>query len=494
MFGYTAQEAIGQHITLIIPPDRQDEERMILERMKQGEQVNHFETVRRRKDGTEFYISVTISPVKDAAGHIVGASKVARDISERKQADRALSESEERFRAIVETTPECVKLVTFEGTLLLMNPPGLAMVGADCAEMVVGKNVYDLIAASDRDRFQAFNEKICLGERGSLEFDMVGLNGQSHHMQTHAAPLRLADGNVVQLAVTRDITEQNLNEEQLRVSEERLRQLADRLENEVSIRTKELEERNAEVLQQAGQLRELSNRLVQSQDEERRRIARELHDSAGQVVAALGMSLANLNRYVGHNPIIGKAVEDSQDMVQQLTREIRTMSYLLHPPLLDENGLSGAISWYIQGVRERSGLNIELCISEDFGRLVTDMELAVFRIVQESLTNIHRHSNSKTAAILLSRNPDSVSIEIKDEGRGIPPEKLAWIQSQRSGVGITGMRERVRHFGGVLNIESNNKGTIVSVTLPCPTTAVLDPETVPQDTIAKHQPAKLTTR
>ena len=482
MFGYTAQEAIGQHITLIIPVRRRDEERMILERIKRGEQINHFETVRMRKDGTEFDISVTISPVKDAGGRIVGASKVARDISERIQSERALRESEERFRAIVETTPECVKLVTFEGTLLHMNPPGLAMVGADGAEMVVGKSVYDLIAAHDRDRFRAFNERICLGERDSLEFDMVGLNGQSHHMQTHAAPLTLADGNVVQLGVTRDITEQKLNEEQLKMSQERLRELADGLESEVSIRTKELEERNAEVVQQADQLRELSNRLVQSQDEERRRIARELHDSAGQVVAALGMSLANLNRYVGHNPLIGKAVEDSQEIVQQLTREIRTMSYLLHPPLLDENGLSSAIRWYIQGVRERSGLNIELSISENFGRLVADMELTVFRIVQECLTNIHRHSKSKTTAILLSRNPDSVFLEIKDEGGGIPPEKLAWIRSQRSGVGITGMRERVRHFGGVLDIQSSSGGTIVSVTLPCPRTETLERETVPQAT------------
>jgi PAS domain S-box-containing protein len=482
MFGYTAQEAIGRHITLIIPADRQDEEKMILERIKRGEQVDHFETVRMRKDSTEFDISVTISPVKDAGGQIVGASKVARDISERKQTERALRESEERFRAIVETTPECVKVVTNEGTLLHMNASGLVMVGADSAEMVVGKSVYDLIAAHDRERFRAFNERICLGERGSLQFDIVGLNGVSHHMETYAAPLRLADSRVVQLAVTRDITRQKQNEEELRSSEERLRVLACQLENQVLIRTQELERRNTEVFQQAEQLRELSNRLMQSQDDERRRIARNLHDSAGQVITALGMSLSTLLEYTGRDPKVSSVIEDSQDMLHELTTEIRTLSYLLHPPLLEENGLVGAIHWYIKGINERSGLNIRLDISNDFDRIASEMELTIFRIVQECLTNIHRHSGSKTASIRLLRKPDAVLLQITDEGKGIPSDKLDWIQTQRSGVGITGMRERIRHLRGVFDIQSSGKGTIVSVTLPCPRAATLERETVLQAT------------
>ena len=142
------------------------------------------------------------------------------------------------------------------------------------------------------------------------------------------------------------------------------------------------------------------------------------------------------------------------------------MSYLLHPPLLDESGLSGAIKWYIEGLAERSGLNIKLEMSENFGRLPGETETAVFRIVQECLTNIHRHSGSETATIRILRNPDAISVEIGDSGRGISAERLAEIQAQRSGVGITGMRERVRHLKGTLDIQSNGNGTTIFVKFP----------------------------
>ena len=350
IFGHAPEEAVGKHITLIIPPDRLEEEADILRRLKRGERIEHFQTRRMRKDGTQLDISLTISPVKDAAGVIVGASKIARDISEQKRSEQILRESEERFRAIVETTPECVKLVASDGTLLHMNPSGLRMVGADCAEMVVGTNVYDIIAAHDREKFRDFNERVCSGEKSILEFDIVGLDGMSHHMETHAAPLRMADGNVIQLAVTRDITERTLVQERLRKSQDQLRVLADELEAQVFSRTRELEKRNEEIIQQSEQLRELSSRALQTQDEERRHIARELHDSAGQVIAALGMNLAGMTKQVEKNPMLSKALDDSQNLVQQLSKEIRTTSYLLHPPLLDENGLPEAIRWYMHGL------------------------------------------------------------------------------------------------------------------------------------------------
>ena len=476
MFGYTAREAVGQNITMIIPADRRDEETKIIEQLKRGERVDHFETIRVRKDKTLLNLSLSISPVRDGAGRIVGASKVARDITERKRAEGALRESEERFRAIVETTPECVKLVAFDGTLLHMNPPGLAMVGADSPDKVIGKSVYNLIAANDRNKFRAFNENICRGEKGSLEFDIVDFHGKVHRMESNAAPLRMADGTVVQLAITGDITERVEVQKRLQKSEERLRNLADQLEKQVHSRTQELELRNAEVLQQSEQLRELSSRLLQSQDDERRNIARELHDSAGQIIAALAMNLASMTQHSRKNPMLGKVLDDSQTLLQQLNKEIRTTSYLLHPPLLDENGLPEAVRWYLQGLMERSGLTVDPQINNDFGRLPDEMELAMFRIVQECLTNIHRHSGSKTATVRLSRTSTRVTLEIEDQGKGIPAEKLAGIRAARSGVGIPGMRERVRHYNGSLQIDSNHNGTKILVTLPVPTTDAAEAE------------------
>lgn len=249
-------------------------------------------------------------------------------------------------------------------------------------------------------------------------------------------------------------------------AETALRGLAGTLEKQVRVRTEEIVRRNAEALRQSERFREVSQRLMQAQDEERRRIARELHDSAGQIVASLAMSLGTIKEGVKRSlPQIAASAEDGERLVQQLGQEIRTMSYLLHPPLLEETGLPATLRWYIEGLSDRSGLNISLNVSENFGRLPSDLELVIFRLVQECLTNVHRHSESKSAAIRLGRAAGRVSLEVQDDGRGISPERMSEIQSQGSGVGIAGMRERIRPFDGDLSIHSNGRGTKISVTL-----------------------------
>ncbi len=199
---------------------------------------------------------------------------------------------------------------------------------------------------------------------------------------------------------------------------------------------------------------------------ERRHIARELHDSAGQTLAALGMSLAELGEKANGNPALAKPIENAEELVQHLSKEIRTTSYLLHPPMLDEMGISSAQSWYVQGLEERSGLKIGLRMSDNFGRLPSEMELLIFRLVQESLTNIHRHSGSKIAQIEIVREGENVRVAVEDQGVGMSPPRLAEIQSHGTGVGITGMRERVGHFHGDLVIESNGSGTRIYASIP----------------------------
>jgi PAS domain S-box-containing protein len=337
LFGYTASEAVGQHISLIIPVNRRHEETVIIEKIKQGERIEHFDTVRMRKDETFLDISLTISPVRDASGKIIGASKIARDITERKRIERELHESKERYRM-----------------------------------------------------------------------------------------------------------------------------LADALDTQVQNRTQELERRNAD-------LRDLSGRLLEFQDQERRHIARELHDSAGQTLTALGMQLARISADAKKNPGLAKDVQEAEELVQHLSQEIRTTSYLLHPPLLDESGISYALNWYVQGLVQRSSLAIDLKVPDNFGRLPSEMELLIFRLVQECLTNIHRHSGSKTALIRIERDDSNVHVEVEDQGSGMSAERLAEIQSHGTGVGIRGMRERVRHFQGDLIIESNSSGMTVHAILPLKT-------------------------
>jgi PAS domain S-box-containing protein len=362
LFGYTAKEAIGESISIIIPLDRRDEEKTILARLSQGDRIDHFDTIRLRKDGTKLDISLTISPVRNAAGQIIGASKIARDISGRKRVERELHESEQRLRT-----------------------------------------------------------------------------------------------------------------------------LADALDTQVQFRTQELRRRNAEILQQSDHLRDLSRRLMHSQDEERRRLARDLHDSAGQNLAALGMTLARIEDEAKRDPTrLSGTIKEARDLIQDLTQEIRTTSYLLHPPMLDEMGLSSALGWYIEGLEQRSGLSVELNIPDDVGRLDPEVELAIFRLVQECLTNIHRHSGSKTAVIRIAREADKIYVEVQDHGKGMSPERFAEVQSQSVGVGvgIRGMRERVRQSDGVLTIDSNALGTKITAIFPAKRPAAAE-----QGPISRHSVA-----
>ncbi len=216
-------------------------------------------------------------------------------------------------------------------------------------------------------------------------------------------------------------------------------------------------------------LRELSGRLLHLQDEERRRLARELHDSTGQSLTALQMNLAVVQqRASGMDERTSQALLESMDLAQQVVNEIRTLSYLLHPPLLDEVGLGSALRWYVDGLAERSKIQIDLDLSPQLGRLSQDLETAIFRIVQECLTNIHRHSGSPTAKIQITENGNRIVLTVRDEGKGIPPEFLhrTNVTPATVGVGIQGMRERVRELGGRMRIRSGAPGTIVEVVLP----------------------------
>jgi len=216
--------------------------------------------------------------------------------------------------------------------------------------------------------------------------------------------------------------------------------------------------------EQAEALRKLSAHLVESQDMERRRVARELHDTTAQQLAALGMNLSVIEQLVGDSSAkITRLLVDSQTLVEQATQEIRTTTYLLHPPLLEAAGLAGAIQDYAEGFSRRSGLKIEVVVPAEFERLPRDVELALFRVVQEGLANVRRHSRSATAIIQLEKSNGLVVLEVRDAGTGIPAEKLARLRNRTGelGVGIAGMHERLHQLGGRLEIESSASGTAV---------------------------------
>jgi signal transduction histidine kinase len=224
-----------------------------------------------------------------------------------------------------------------------------------------------------------------------------------------------------------------------------------------------------DIFARKAQLQQLSARLMNLQDEERRRLARELHDSAGQYLAGIQMNLSALKRI--DPPLSAEGafrVSDSITLLNQCTSEIRTMSYLLHPPLLDECGLRSAISMFADGFAERSGIRVKLEIPDDFGRLSSEMETAIFRAIQQSLANVHKHSGSPVAYLRITADAEFVMIEISDEGCGIKPEILEGFHSgsQLTSVGIAGMRERIEGMNGDFAIHSGEKGTLIEIRLP----------------------------
>jgi two-component system NarL family sensor kinase len=196
------------------------------------------------------------------------------------------------------------------------------------------------------------------------------------------------------------------------------------------------------------------------QDDERRRIARELHDTAGQILVALNLNLVPVEEELQkENSGLAKSITGSLHLIEELSRDLRTMSHLLHPPLLDEAGLHSAVRWYVEGFAERSKIEVNLHLDPNVGRLSGELETAIFRIVQECLTNIHRHSGSNWASIAITRDSDNVTIEIRDRGKGMPTPT-------RPGIGIQGMGERVRQLRGQLEIQSGQSGTRITAIFP----------------------------
>jgi len=451
VFGYSAKEAIGAHITLIIPKDRLPEEDGIISRVKRGERIEHFDTVRQRKDGTLIDISLTISPVRDSSGRIVGASKVAREITDRKRAERSTA----LLAAIVDSSDDAIVSKTLDGIITSWNKSAQQMFGY-LPEEAVGKHITLIIPRDRWDEEAGIIDRLRRGERVD-HFQTIRRrkDGSLVDVSLTISPVKDSSGNIVGASkVARDISAAVRAAEALRGSEEELRRLSQSLDHQVRSRT--------------GELQELSWQLMRTRDEERRYVARELHDSAGQSLAVLAIEVDQLLQKASTSPELAADIERIRETVRQLHSDIRTTSYLLHPPLLDESGLQAAISWYAGGLTERTALPIDVEISENLGRLPRELELVLFRFVQEALTNIHRHASATKAWIAMSRSQSHVMAEVRDNGSGMSPERLRQVSSGGSGLGIRGMRERIRQFQGSMEIHSDSTGTKVSIEIPIP--------------------------
>jgi len=366
-----------------------------------------------------------------------------------------LRRSEEQFRLLVEAVQDyAIFMLDPEGNVSSWNP-GAARIKQYDASEIIGRHFSCFYPEEDVREGKPQRELVIAARDGRIEDEGWRLrkDGSKFWANVTITAVRDKSGKLLGFAkVTRDVTERMQAERALQ------REVAERREAQLQLQASE------------KSLRQLSLHLLRTQDEERRRIGRDLHDSLGQYLTVLKMKLASLSPAVGDpNTEVREDLKQCIRLTDDCITEVRTVSYLLYPPLLEELGLKSAIPWYLEGFSARSGISTTLEIENDFDRLPRDSELALFRVLQESLTNVHRHSDSRTAHVRLSMKDGAGVLEIEDQGKGIPPQLLEqsgkdWMGAH--GVGLRGMSERIRQLGGRLELESNEGGTKVSAVVP----------------------------
>jgi PAS domain S-box-containing protein len=339
--------------------------------------------------------------------------------------ERRLADSEGPFRAVFDGSIDALLIADDSRRYLDANPAACELLGGDRA-LITKFRIDDFASRERRGEIEAVWRSFLQTGKQKGEYELVRLDGDIRHVE-FTATANFIPGR--HLSSLRDITDRKKAEESLRV---------------------------------------LSGRLLQLKDEEQRRIARDLHDSAGQILTLLKMNLVPLEvRLEKEHPEFAKPVAQSIALVDQLTSEIRTLSHLLHPPLLDELGLPAALHWYVDEFAKRSKIKVDLDYPPNYQRLPREVETALFRIVQECLTNIHRHSGSPTASIRFRQSSSEITCEVKDEGKGMPPQHVSNVAlPAMTGIGLSGMQERVRQLGGNLTIDSNSYGTAIIARVP----------------------------
>ena len=394
----------------------------------------------RQTDGIEFpvvlddgrhWFYARVLPVARRSGKPPSVSLLTHDITAQKKTEDELRKSE----ALLAQAQQLVDMGSWEVDVQLQR--------VSCSD-----NLYRILGLDHQGReidFQEIAQKLppedaakatrdlqqAITEGKAFEHDLryFSPKGGKRYLHARGFPLRDSEGRVVRVAgVTEDVTDRVNAKEHLRL---------------------------------------LSDRLLTLRDEEQRRMAQQLHETVSQEMAAMKMALAQVSATLPKKNAIGnKFLQSAREFADSVIQQVRTVSYLLHPLLLEEAGLDSALRWYASGFAERSGVKVKLAISPDFGRLPKETEIALFRIVQEALTNVHRHSKSREATIRLSRAEGKIHLEVKDRGVGMarPSEATGW--NVPVGIGIAGMRERVKQLGGVFDIRSKPKhGTAIRVEL-----------------------------
>jgi PAS domain S-box-containing protein len=379
---------------------------------------------------------------------VAKASPARQSPEPEKNASRYPGDGSEVFQALLNSLNVGIANVMPSGLILYCNPRFREILGISSTRSLLGTELRYHIAAGS---WPSLQEALTRGSEYPVEGELkLQEADRTRFVSLSLAPLRFADMTTIRI----------LAEEKTELVET----------------SKALNESQAE-------LHSLSARILQLRDNERRRIARDLHDVTGQELAVVLMTLGSISNRFDGNPAVHGRIKESIDILHKVEGEIRTLSYLLHPPLLDESGLTAALQWYVQGLEKRTGLHLQVQV-EALPRLTRDREIALFRVVQESLTNVIRHADATNVWIRSAVNDGSLELYIEDNGRGINPQKLTNAhKGYTGGVGIAGMDQRLRQLGGRLRVSSTGHGTVVCASAPVTGSPAEESLNVPQSTL-----------
>jgi PAS domain S-box-containing protein len=426
IYGYSSQEIIGKPTSLLVPPDQSQVLSEVFDRLNNGEHIEHFDTRHLRKDGKLIDVSLTVSPIVDSDGNITGTSAIARDITYRKRAQENLRKQQEILQTLFEHSPVMINFVDSNGRIKLINREWERVFGWTLQEIEeLNLDVFALAYPDPQYRREVL--KVVSESNGTwVDFKTTTRSGAV--VDTTWALIRLSDGTSI--GIGQDITKRKRNEERLRSSREQLRALAANLQT--------------------------------VREQERTRIARELHDEIGQVLTGIKLSLEmSLRDQADNNK---GSVAQALVLANELIGRVRDLSLELRPAMLDDLGLLAALEWHFARYTSQANINVNFkhdgLEAQRFDRKI---ETAAYRIVQEALTNVARHAGVDRVEVNVSASDKALRIRVEDQGSGFAPDSLP----ARATVGLSGMRERARILGGRLRIAAiPGRGTCLTAALP----------------------------
>jgi PAS domain S-box-containing protein len=424
IYGYTEAEAVGRSITILAPPESPDEENKILETLRTGGCIEHFETLRVTKAGKRINISLTISPIRDSSDRTVGISGIARDITERKRAEEAIKENEQRFRLVADNAPVMIWMSGLDKRPTYFNRLWLDFTGL--SETDLQNDLGGIVHPED---YQKCHETYCRGfdqrQPFKKECRLRRRDGQYRWMLDIGVP-RFQDGSFAgYIGSCVDITDQKLAEESLS---------------------------------------SISRQLIEAQERERTRIARDMHDDINQRVAVVAMELDRQGQNLQASADeLRRSIADAYKQISELASDIHLMSHGLHSSKLDSLGLAAAAKSFCWEFAERQNVEVKFNSERLPGKMPEAISLCLFRVLQEALQNAMKHSGERYFRVSLVGSTNQIALTVCDEGRGFRPEAVL----PEGGLGLTSMRERLKLVGGMLDIDSKpSQGTTIRAFVP----------------------------